>query len=147
VSRPWEVNLTSILSKKYLALRTVQPLFLSFVNALNMIKAGSKSLCLSVCQFDVFILQMFTHSPATDSFIKERWRSHLLLHHHAMKTYGEVKVKLHTFLSPAPNHWSVVNFILWPFCLRGKSPRQSKAKLSLCLNKHHAMKTYWGVEV
>jgi hypothetical protein len=24
---------------------------------------------------------------------------------------------------------------------------KAKVKLSLCLNKHHAMKTYWGVEV
>jgi hypothetical protein len=24
---------------------------------------------------------------------------------------------------------------------------KAKVKLSLCLTKHHAMKTYWGVEV
>jgi hypothetical protein len=28
-----------------------------------------------------------------------------------------------------------------------KKDKGKKVKLSLCLTKHHAMKTYWGVEL
>jgi hypothetical protein len=51
-----------------------------------------------------------------------------------------------------PTTYTHVN-LLWIFAKLNAGPlterkvRYGKVKLSLCLTKHHSMKTYWGVEV
>jgi hypothetical protein len=40
-------------------------------------------------------------------------------------------------------HISIATVLVFEQC----NELRSKVKLSLCLTKHHAMKTYWGVEI
>jgi hypothetical protein len=51
------------------------------------------------------------------------------------------------------NNMLIIIFPIWPvsklisILIFGVYKSKIKAKLSLCLIKHHAMNTYWGVEV
>jgi hypothetical protein len=83
---------------------------------------------------DWFIKLLTTRNLPSRCRCREVKEIHVGLHTHiyicmyvcmyvCMSTYP--KIKLHMF-------------IIWTI---------KKVKLSLCLNKHHAMKTYWGVEI